>query len=199
MLSLVCRHRCWIALHHIIARSPRHAVFIRAVVNRRASPTKIVMRRWRPRRPLKRGRLPRIVTRLLPVLHAPEQIEEKDKLRPDRDEGYVSDELLERQQRMKKSQLRSLRIPPRMSGHPQIMHRHEDRVRPDKREPKMPSGETFAHHPPKHFREPIISRGKNPENRCHAHNQVEVPRHKVSVMQRNIERRLRQKRPTDSA
>src|SRR5260370_9359780 len=160
---------------------------------------KIVVRRRRRRRPLERGRLPRIVTRLLPVFHAPEQIEEKDELRPNGDEGYISDELLERQQRMKKSQFRTLRVPSRMSGHTQIMHRHEDCVGSDKREPEVPPRETFAHHAPKHFREPIISRRKNPKNRCHAQNPYEMTRHKVSVMQRNIERRLRQERSTDSA
>src|SRR5258708_3121281 len=123
ILPLVGPHSCGIGLHHIIAGRARHAVFVRAVVNRRCMSAKIVVRRRRRRRPLERGRLPRIVTRLLPVFHAPEQIEEKDELRPNGDERHISDELLKRQQRMKKRQLRSLRVPPRMSRHPQIMHR----------------------------------------------------------------------------
>src|SRR5260370_29863939 len=93
---LVCRHRGWIRLHHIIARSARHAVLVRAVVNRRCAAAEIVMRGRRRGGPLQRARFPRIVAGLLSVVHAPEEVEDEKALRSDGAEGGKGDARIER-------------------------------------------------------------------------------------------------------
>ncbi len=94
---------------------------------------------------------------------------------------------------------RILRIPPRPSRDAQIVHRHEDRVGPDQRDEEMHPSPHLIHHPPKHFREPIIGRRKHSEDRRHSHDQMEMPHYKISVVQRDVEHRLRQERPTQPA
>ena len=79
------------------------------------------------------------------------------------------------------------------------MHRHEDGVSPRQREEKVQLAQGFIHHAPEHFREPIIRRRKNAEDRGHAHDQMKVSDHKVSIVQLNVEHRLRQERPAQTA
>ena len=54
--------------------------------------------------------------------------------------------------------------------------------------------QSFVHHPPEHLRHPIIGRGENPEDRRHAHDQVEVSDHEIGVVQVNVKHRLRRGR-----
>src|SRR2546425_1098109 len=58
--------------------------------------------------------------------------------------------------------------------------------------------EPLIHHSPEHFREPIVGRAENSEDRRHAHNQMEMANHKISIVQRNIQHWLSQERPAES-
>src|ERR1700676_5116639 len=75
---LVRRHGCRVRLHHVIARRARHAVLVRTVVNHGRASSEIVMGRRRFGRPFERRCFPRVVSRLLPGLHAPKQVEQKN-------------------------------------------------------------------------------------------------------------------------
>src|SRR5215470_16957124 len=79
------------------------------------------------------------------------------------------------------------------------MHRHEDRVSSHKADPEVQLGQLVVHHASEHLREPIISRCKNTEDGRYPHDQVKVSDHEVGLVQRNIEHRLCQERPADSA
>src|ERR1700682_2398907 len=65
ILPLMYRHDRRICLHHIVARGARPAVLVRAVVDHRHVAAKIVVRRWRGRRPFQRRGFPGIVAGLL--------------------------------------------------------------------------------------------------------------------------------------
>src|SRR5439155_20227286 len=78
-------------------------------------------------------------------------------------------------------------------------HRHNNRIRAGERDEEMKLPQPLVHHPPEHLREPIIGGGENSEDRRHAHNQMEMANHKISIVQRNIQHRLSQERPAKSA
>src|SRR2546429_5294189 len=86
--------------------------------------------------------------------------------------------------------------PPR---HTQVMHGHEDRVRPDETEPEVPARHRFVHHASEHLGKPIIGRRKDAEDGGHPHDEVEMARHEVSVVQLNIEYGLREEGAADPA
>src|SRR5271170_2699023 len=79
------------------------------------------------------------------------------------------------------------------------MHWHEDGISSSQSDEEVNLPPSLVHHPPKHFREPVIRSRKHAKDRRHAHDQMKVPDHKISVVQLNIEHRLRQERSTQSA
>src|SRR3954471_12033727 len=85
-----------------------------------------------------------------------------------------------------------LRITPR---HTQQSHRvkwNKDRINAYEGNPKMKLADRFVHHAAKHLRKPEVGGREHAENRRHAHHQVKVRCHKVSVVEKEIERRLSQ-------
>ena len=79
-----------------------------------------------------------------------------------------------------------------ISRHAQVVEWHENRIGTDEAEPEVNPAQGFVHHAAKHLREPEVGSGKNPEHRRHTHDHVEVPHHKVSRVQHDVGRRLRQ-------
>src|SRR5215475_11804669 len=57
----------------------------------------------------------------------------------------------------------------------------------------------FAHHPAEHLWEPVICGSEDSEDGRHSHDQMKMPDDEIRVVERNIERRLRQERTTQSA
>ena len=70
------------------------------MVHHRSMAAKVIVRRRRRCRPFQRRGFPRIIARLRPLEHAPEQIEHEYKLEPDGDERRIRHELLHRNQIM---------------------------------------------------------------------------------------------------
>src|SRR5687767_8259556 len=79
------------------------------------------------------------------------------------------------------------------------MHGNEDAVDPHESYPEMKLAEPFTHETAKHLREPEVNCGKHTEDRSHAHHEVEVGRHKISIMHGQIKRRLAQHQACNSA
>ncbi len=79
------------------------------------------------------------------------------------------------------------------------VERNEDRIDADESEPEMRGSQLFVHHPPEHLREPEVSSAEDAEDRGHAHNQVEVAGHEVSVIEMQIERSLTEHQSRDAA
>ena len=114
-----------------------HAVLIRPVVHNRRVAAEVVVRRRCSGGPFQCSGFPRIVARLRPLLHAPEQIDHEDELGRDGDERRIGHELIAAASALQVGQLRELRIAPRLAGHAQIVHRHEDGVGADQRQEEM--------------------------------------------------------------
>src|SRR5215469_5284917 len=110
MTGLVSRGHGRIGLHYEIARRAGHAVLIRTVVDHRRDAAEIVVRRGRGRDPFESCRFPRIVAGLLTFLHAPEEVENENKLTGDGDKGCEADEFLDRSQLMNPCDFSALRI-----------------------------------------------------------------------------------------
>ena len=58
---------------------------------------------------------------------------------------------------------------------------------------KCTTPRVLAHHPPGHLGKPEISSGEDSNNGRHAHHHVEVTHHKVSRVQVDVDRGLREK------
>ena len=102
-------------------------------------------------------------------------------------------------QRLQKFVLGKLRETPRHSHHSHRVHRHEDAVDADESYPEMELAETFMHEASKHLRKPEVSGRKHAEDRSHTHHQMEVCRHEIGVVHRQIERSLAQYETRNSA
>src|SRR5208282_2688946 len=160
---------------------------------------KIVVWRRSGGGPLQRGCLPWIITRLRSLEHAPEQIEEEDQLSGDGYDRRVGHKRVQANQRMQILELGQLRVAPGLARQPEIVHRHEDAIGADQRKEEMDSRHLLVHHSTKHLGEPIVSRRKDTENSGYTHDQMKMAGHEGGVVQRNIQRRLSQKRTAQSA
>ncbi len=67
------------------------------------------------------------------------------------------------------------------------VHRNEDRVDPDERQPEMNPAQTLTHEAAKHLREPEVECRKHSEDRGHAHDEMEVSSYEIAVVHREIE------------
>ena len=169
------------------------------MIHHRRASAKIVARRRSRRRPLQSSRLPRIVARLRSLEHAPEQVEQEHKLNGDSHECRIGHKCLQRNQLSLISHFGELRVAPRLARQSQIMHRHENRIRAGEGDEEMNLSQPLIHHSAQHLREPIIRSSEDSEDRRNSHDQMEMANHEVSVVQGNIQHRLSQERPTESA
>src|SRR5690606_20690536 len=64
--------------------------------------------------------------------------------------------------------------------------------------PEVDVTKSPVHHPPEHFREPVINTRQHSEERRASHHQVEVCHNKVSVVQLDIDRRVSKEYPGDT-
>ena len=86
-------------LRNVVIGRARHAEFVRSVIHDRLHAAKIIEGRRRRNRPFQRRRMPGILfLAFLPGLQAPEEIEQEDELRADRDERGDADEHVDRLQ-----------------------------------------------------------------------------------------------------
>ena len=133
------------------------------------------MRRRRCGCPLKRRRFPRVILRtLLPLEHAPEEIEEEDELSRERDDSRHRHEEDERVQGFKEeinllAVLGKSRITTRHADDAHDVHRDKDRIDADKSYPEMYPAQTLAHKAPEHLRKPEIDAREHSEYRRDTH------------------------------
>src|SRR5450759_974928 len=125
-------------LRDIIIRRAWHAEFIRSVIHDWFMAAKIIMR-WRRRDgPLESRRMPWIFfLGFLPRKQAPDDVEQEEELRPDRDNRRISDKHMNWLQLLKENHRAGVVVAPRMSGQTQEVHRHEDGVHADERKPEV--------------------------------------------------------------
>src|SRR6266850_2841110 len=177
-------------LHNVVVRRTGHRKFIWSSIYYRQNPCKIVVH-WRAGSgPLKRGRLPRVGAGLFTLENAPDQIEVKDELDQHRADRGDRNKYNQRVQRLKEFILGKLRIPSRHAGDSHCVHWNKDAVDTDEGDPKMQFAELLIHEAPKHLREPKVECCKHAEDRSHAHHQVEMRGHKISIVHRQIQRCL---------
>ena len=193
------RAGCRIRLHDEILRGTGYSVLVWPMVHHRSDAIKIIVGRRSRCRPLEGCRLPGIVRGLRSLEHAPEQIDHEDELSRNRDDGCISHERLQRHQFSLVGNFGELRVAASLSGHAEVVHGHEDRVGSSERDEEVQLAQRFVHHAPEHFREPIISRREDAEDRRDAHDQVEVSDHEICVVELNIEHGLRQERAAQTA
>src|ERR1039457_2050589 len=84
-------------------------------------------------------------------------------------------------------------------SHAEIMERHEDTTSAYEAEPELSLAQGLVHHSPRHLREPEVSSSENAAHRGHSRDQVEMADDKVSRMEHDVDRRLRQKEAANSA
>src|ERR1035441_5393554 len=187
-------------LRNVIVRRARHSEFIRSAIHDLLDASKIVMRRRRRDRPFERRRVPWILfLRFLPRKQAPEEVEQEDELRTYGNKRRNADENMDRLQLLQKFHRGCVEVAPRMCGQPQEVHRHENAVNTDEREPKVNLADPLIQEPTKHLGEPEIQACEHPEDGRDTHDQVKVRDHEVPVMQVEVECRLRQEQAGKSA
>src|ERR1019366_10115739 len=90
-------------------------------------------------------------------------------------------------------------VAPRMCGQTQEVHRHEDAIHADECKPEVDLADPFIQEPAKHLGEPEIQACEHSEDGRDTHDQVKVSDNEVSVVQVEVECRLRQEQPGKSA
>src|SRR5260370_2450445 len=112
---------------------------------------KVVVRRRRCRRPLEGRRLPRIVSGLLALEHAPEEIEVENKLDCHRDDRSDRNEQNQWRRVLQELILSELCIATRHAYQAHRMERNEDRIDAEEGNPEMKLAQAFMHHATKHI------------------------------------------------
>src|SRR5215475_526395 len=69
------------------------------------------------------------------------------------------------------------------------VHREENAIRPDEREPEVNLSECGVHEPAEHLREPEVQSGKCGEQWSDRHDEMEVRYDEVSILELNIRSR----------
>ena len=159
----------------------------------------IIDGRRRIRVPFQGRGVPGILGSLRTEFQAVEKVEQEEQLRGAGDERGDGHEFVHGLQVREETDGRSVRVTANAARDPDEMHRHEDAVGADEREPEMNFAQRLVHHAAKHFREPEISGGENSEDSGDAHHQVEVRDHVVGGVQHVIHRRLREKQTRKTA
>ena len=140
------------------------------------------MRRRRRDIPLQRSGLPGVLARSLALEHAPNEIEVEDQLHRDRCDRRYRYEHHERMQILQIFILSKLRKATRHADQAHNVHRHEDAVHANERDPEVQLTESFIHHAAKHLREPEIGGCKHAEDRSNTHHEMKVSQHDIGVM-----------------
>src|SRR5215813_1204562 len=86
-----------------------------------------------------------------------------------------------------------------MAGYSQQMHRHEHGIGAQKSYPEMKLAQDFTHGASKHLGKPEMSGGKHRKKSRHGHNQVKMGDDEIGVVHINIQRRLSQNWPSQTA
>ena len=168
------------------------AVFVRAVVDDGFMAGEIVPRRRRRNGPFESSRAPRINFRALAELETPQKIEQENKLRGDGGKGYPGNELLHGEQIFEVGHAGEVGVTARVPGHAQEVHGHENQIDARESDGEMKFAQALAHHAPVHLREPVIGGGEDSEDGGHAHDQVEMGNDEIGIVQRQVQRGLRE-------
>src|SRR3989442_15030279 len=102
-------------------------------------------------------------------------------------------------QRLEELILGKLSVPAGHAGNTHRVHRNEDAINADEGNPEMELAETLVHETAKHLGEPEVDGRKHPKDRSYSHHQMKMSGHEVSIVHREIERRLAQHQARNSA
>src|SRR5690606_14463838 len=195
------RLRCFrvrYVLRNVVFLRSRLAVVVRPAVYRRYFARPVSVLRESRRRPFEGIGLPRVGRRKPAAENAVDKIEQENELGAERQNRRDTYKLIEIRESAKCVEVRKRVIPSGETGDTNVVHREEHQVNPYEGYPEVDVTKSPVHHPPEHFREPVINTRQHSEERRASHHQVEVCHNKVSVVQLDIDRRVSKEYPGDT-
>ena len=85
------------------------------------------------------------------------------------------------------------------AGSSEEVHRGEDAIHADKREPKVPFAERFVHGAAEHFREPIVDGREDPKDCSDAHDEMKMRDDEVGGVEHVVDGGLREENSREAA